>query len=61
MSRHTISHELASGRLVVLEVKNLPIIRTWNLLRPANKPASLATEALVEFLKAEAPAEVDAL
>ncbi|HCH22706.1 MAG TPA: LysR family transcriptional regulator, partial [Oceanospirillaceae bacterium] len=61
MSRHTISHEMASGRLVVLQVKNLPIIRTWNLLRPANKSTSLATEALVEFIKTEAPAEVEAL
>lgn len=61
ISRHTISHELASGRLVVLQVKNLPIIRTWNLIRPVSKTSSPATEALVAFLKAEAPAEAAAL
>ncbi|MDP6969715.1 MAG: hypothetical protein QGG88_11475 [Gammaproteobacteria bacterium] len=58
---HTISHELASGRLVVLQVKNLPIIRTWNIIRPANKVSGLATETLVDFIKTEASAELAAL
>ncbi len=58
VSRHTISHELTAGRLVVLQVKNLPIIRTWNLIRPVNVTDNQATQALVEFLKQQAPEEV---
>ena len=58
VSRHTISHELDADRLAILQVKNLPIIRTWNLLRPVNKTSSVITQSLVDFIKAEAPAEL---
>jgi LysR family transcriptional regulator for metE and metH len=58
ISRHAISHELTAGRLAILQVKNLPIIRTWNLLRPVNKPSSAITQTLADFIKAEAPSEL---
>lgn len=61
ISRHTIGMELETHRLAILDVKNLPIIRTWNLIRPANKVDSPAAQALREFVRAEAPAAFEVL
>ncbi|NDR59206.1 LysR family transcriptional regulator [Aliiruegeria sabulilitoris] len=40
LSQHTITEELHSGRLVALRTPNMPILRKWFLLYPADRPPS---------------------
>jgi len=53
LSHHTFGMELASGRLVVLNVRDTPVEREWNLLMHADRQPSLALDALVDFLQGE--------
>lgn len=52
ISAHTIAAEVADGRLAVLDVKHLPIMRTWFLVKRADKRLSPAADALWTFLAA---------
>ena len=55
ISRHTIGLELSTGRLAVLDVVGLPLMRRWYVVRRAGRIASPATTAFVDFVVAEAP------
>lgn len=49
ISGHTIEAEVSSGRLAVLDVKGLPIIRQWFLVRRANWTPTPVGEAFWAF------------
>jgi DNA-binding transcriptional LysR family regulator len=55
ISAHTIEAELATGRLAVLDVKGLPIIRQWFLVRRANWSPTPIGAAMWDFTIAHAP------
>lgn len=50
ISAHTIAAEIAEGRLAVLNVRGLPLIRKWYVLRMKAKRLLPAGQALWEFL-----------
>jgi LysR family transcriptional regulator, low CO2-responsive transcriptional regulator len=56
ISRHTISLELATGRLCVLDVQGLPLMRRWYVVQRAGRFVSPATAAFVQFVVENAPA-----
>ena len=49
ISAHTIEAEVAAGRLKVLDVEGLPIIRQWFLVRRANWTPTPVGEAIWDF------------
>lgn len=51
LSHHTFEMELETGRLVRLDFRATPIEREWNILIHADRPPSLALEALLSFLQ----------
>jgi LysR family transcriptional regulator for metE and metH len=51
ISAHTISAELASGRLVTLDIKGLPIIRQWYVVKRREKRLLPAAHALWDHLE----------
>jgi len=51
LSHHTFAMELEAGRLARLDVRDTPVEREWNVLVYADRRASLAAEALLEFLQ----------
>lgn len=59
ISLHTIALELKSGQLVVLDVRNTPVIRTWYVVHLRNKRLSPATAAFKEFMLKEAGRYLD--
>ncbi len=54
ISAHTIEAELASGRLAVLDIRGLPIVRQWFLVRRANWTPTPVGEAIWDFASAHA-------
>ncbi|MCA0043662.1 LysR family transcriptional regulator [Celeribacter litoreus] len=50
ISAHTVAEELASGRLVALDIDGLPIDRTWYLLSPKDHPLTPASERIRDWL-----------
>jgi DNA-binding transcriptional LysR family regulator len=54
ISAHTIEKELEAGRLAVLDIKGLPIIRQWFLVRRANWTPTPVGEAIWDFTVAHA-------
>jgi DNA-binding transcriptional LysR family regulator len=56
LSRHTIGLELATGRIAILDVVGLPLIRRWYVVRRAGRFVSPASTAFVEFVVAAGPA-----
>jgi LysR family transcriptional regulator, low CO2-responsive transcriptional regulator len=56
ISRHTIGLELATGRLVELDVVGLPLVRRWYVVHRAGRFVSRATTAFVNFVVGAAPA-----
>ncbi len=50
ISAHTIEAEVAEGRLAVLDVVGMPIIRQWFAVRPGNRELSPAAKTLWNFL-----------
>jgi DNA-binding transcriptional LysR family regulator len=50
ISQHTVSHELADGRLVALKVPGLPLIRQWHAIRRADKVLLPPAQAMLDFL-----------
>jgi DNA-binding transcriptional LysR family regulator len=61
ISAHTVAAEVRDGRLVVLDVRGLPIRRHWLVVRMARRAISPATRALWDFVVAEAGAELPVL
>ncbi len=56
LSRHTIGLELATGRIAILDVAGLPLMRRWYVVRRAGRFLSPASTAFVEFVVATGPA-----
>ncbi|MBI4294108.1 MAG: LysR family transcriptional regulator [Betaproteobacteria bacterium] len=54
LSLHTVGLELATGRLVTLDVEGLPILRNWYVIHLAQKRLSPIALALKEFLREQA-------
>ena len=54
ISAHTIEAELSAGRLAVLHVEGLPIVRHWFLVRRANWTPTPVGEAIWDFAVAHA-------
>lgn len=50
LSMSTVRKELASGELIQLDVKGLPLQRQWHAVHPKNKQLSPASRAYLEFL-----------
>lgn len=50
LSLHTIGLEVRAGALVVLEVEDTPVMRTWNLVHLLSKLLSPAAEAFRYFM-----------
>ena len=61
ISLHTIGLEQQTGHLVLLDVKGLPIVRTWYVLYPATKLLTPAAQTFQEFMVTEGPAFMEAL
>lgn len=55
LSGHTIDAELGSGRLVVLKIAGLPIIRQWYAVHLSERVIMPACAALSEFLRRQGP------
>jgi LysR family transcriptional regulator, low CO2-responsive transcriptional regulator len=53
ISLHTVASELADGRLVVLDVAGLPIMRQWYAVRRSDKTLLPPAQAMLEFLGEE--------
>jgi LysR family transcriptional regulator, low CO2-responsive transcriptional regulator len=49
ISAHTIAAEVASGRLVCLDVEDLPIVRRWYVLNRTDRALSPAARAFRDF------------
>ncbi len=52
ISAHTVAAELADGRLVKLDVRGLPLVRTWYVMRRLDRRQLPAARALQEFIVA---------
>ncbi len=50
ISGHTVAAEVADGRIAVLDIEPLPVIRTWFLVKRSDKRMLPAAEAMWEFL-----------
>lgn len=53
ISEHTVSHELAEGRLVSLKIAGLPMLRQWHVIRRADKILLPPAQAMLDFLGRE--------
>ncbi|WP_027580798.1 LysR family transcriptional regulator [Bradyrhizobium sp. Ai1a-2] len=53
ISQHTVFHELEEGRLAVLKVAGLPVMRQWHAIRRADKILLPPAQAMLEFLGKE--------
>lgn len=49
ISAHTIELEIETGRLVVLNIKDLPVVREWNLVHRMDKKLAPAADAFWRF------------
>jgi DNA-binding transcriptional LysR family regulator len=59
LSLHTIGLELETGRLAVLDVVGLPIVRNWHVVHLAQKRLSPVALALKAFLLSEGARHLD--
>lgn len=59
ISLHTLALELKAGELVVLDVKGMPMMRTWYAVHLRNKHLSPATAAFKEFIIKQAGPYLD--
>ena len=55
ISQHTLGLELSAGRLVVLPVEGMPVMRRWFLVRHKSKRLTPALGAFWDFVLAFAP------
>jgi hypothetical protein len=51
VSAHTVAAELTDGRLAVLDVEGLPIVRQWFVVRRSERRLLPAAQALWEHLQ----------
>lgn len=61
ISRHTLGLELGAGRLVVLDVVGMPVMRRWYMVRHKSKRLTPALGAFWDFVLASAPAYLERL
>ena len=54
VSVHTLELELETGRLVILDVEDFPIIRHWHIVQRTGKRLSPAAQAFKQFVLEEA-------
>jgi LysR family transcriptional regulator for metE and metH len=52
ISAHTVAAEVADERIAILDVENLPVVRTWYLVKRSEKRLLPAGEAMWSFLSA---------
>ena len=50
LSAHTIAAEVADGRLAILDVEGLPVVRQWFVVRRAERRLLPAAQALWDHL-----------
>lgn len=55
ISLHTVSLEHQTGHLVLLDLKGLPVVRSWYVLHRANRSLSPAAVAFKKFMHDQAP------
>jgi LysR family transcriptional regulator, low CO2-responsive transcriptional regulator len=60
ISAHTMAAEAADGRLAVLDVEGLPVIRWWKVVRRADRQILPAAAAFWTFLVEEAGVHLEA-
>lgn len=53
ISAHTVAVEIETGRLVILNVAGLPVIRQWFVVRRSDKVLLPPAQSLLEFLGSE--------
>lgn len=53
ISAHTVATEVEDGRLLVLDVAGLPVVRQWFVVRRTDKVLLPPAHAMVDFLRAE--------
>jgi len=53
ISAHTVANELAEGRLIILDVAGLPIVRQWYVIRRSDKVLLPPAQAMFDFLGSE--------
>jgi DNA-binding transcriptional LysR family regulator len=53
ISAHTVAVEVADGRLAILDVEGLPMVREWHAVRLRDKAVMPAGQALWKFLSTE--------
>jgi LysR family transcriptional regulator for metE and metH len=56
ISAHTVATELDDGRLVVLDVAGLPVVRQWLVVRRTDKVLLPPAQAMLDFLRREGAA-----
>ena len=56
LSRHTIDLEVETGRIVVLDVRGLPVTRRWHVAQRSDKRLMPIAEAFRRFALRECPA-----
>lgn len=54
ISAHTIAAEVSDGRLIVLDVKGLPVMRWWQVVRRSDRHILPDAKAMWDFLVANA-------
>lgn len=54
ISAHTVAAEVEDGRLAILDVEGCPVIRQWQVVRPAGRRYLAPAEALWDFFVAHA-------
>ncbi len=54
VSQHTITLEIETGRLAVLNIQSFPILRHWFVVHRGSKRLSVVTQAFKDFLLREA-------
>jgi DNA-binding transcriptional LysR family regulator len=53
LSLHTLEMELALKRLVILDVRELPILRKWYIMHRSGKRLSTVAQSFKEFVITE--------
>jgi DNA-binding transcriptional LysR family regulator len=50
VSLHTVGNEIASKQIVLLDIQDTPVMRTWHIVTPNNHPVTQSTEAFRQFI-----------
>jgi len=50
VSLHTVGDEIASGKIVILDIQDTPVVRTWHVVALSKRPVSQAAEAFRYFM-----------